>query len=65
MGSDPGRSQHDALDALAYGINARKIKLDSRCRHIAVCGARLELAGLVFGSAGLGRSGVVGCSGGT
>jgi retron-type reverse transcriptase len=24
-GFRPGRSQHDALDALAYGINARKI----------------------------------------
>ena len=28
-GFRPGRSQHDALDALAYGINARKI-IESR-----------------------------------
>jgi len=34
-GFRPGRGQHDALDALAYGINARK-SLDSRRRHIAV-----------------------------
>jgi RNA-directed DNA polymerase len=24
-GFRPGRNQHDALDALAYGVNARKI----------------------------------------
>ena len=32
-GFRPGRSQHDALDALAYGIKARKINwiLDAEC----------------------------------
>ena len=55
-GFRPGRSQHDALDALAYGINARKMNwildadisrfLDPSSHYTSVCGLRAEEIGV-------------------
>ena len=38
-GFRPGRSQHDALDALAVGIYSRKVSFIARRRHPIVLGS--------------------------